>query len=546
MDFMADNLEKNSPAINFIPCLAWVRRGVAKPIPDRVKLTAEELGAVISQTKQELSELEEEGEEKENCAEESNVNTTEQETTVKVEQGEKTEEDIMAEYGLDNYDEEAEEREGGARLLGLGDLTAFADPREDPYLSTLDKDLGEEDEEDREDWNIRATDNLLLAGHVEGDSSSLEVYVYNDVEDALYIHHDILLPSFPLALEWLSFDPESDTRGSLVAVGSMQPVIEVWDLDLVDSLEPAFRLGQKPSKKKGLKRIGHKDAVLALAWNQQVDHVMASGGADRVVVLWDLSSQAEAGRLPGHGEKVQSLAWQPGQPQSLLSGCCDGIVRLYDCRAAGQGPGGQWQLQGEVERVAWDHFRPELCLASTDQGQVFCLDSRSPGSPLWTLAAHTEAVTGISLSPQCPGCLVTVSQDKALKVWDVSGAAPEFVAERAVKLGALHTVLACPDAPFVFCMGGDKVDDNLKVWDVRESAAVLGRFGPRPLLNPLNTADFGFPTAAAAEPAEGMEEELGALSLKPDPQPTKPSVSGGAISKFKKKGKEKKKKKKEF
>ena len=37
--------------INFIPCVAWVRRGVAKPEPERVKLTKEELIQVIKQTK---------------------------------------------------------------------------------------------------------------------------------------------------------------------------------------------------------------------------------------------------------------------------------------------------------------------------------------------------------------------------------------------------------------------------------------------------------------------------------------------------------------
>ena len=37
-------------------------------------------------------------------------------------------------------------------------------------------------------------------GHVQGDLSTLEVYVYNDVEDAFYVHHDLVLPSFPLAL----------------------------------------------------------------------------------------------------------------------------------------------------------------------------------------------------------------------------------------------------------------------------------------------------------------------------------------------------------
>lgn len=37
--------------INFVPCLKWVRRGVAKPEPERVKLTKEELLQVIKQTK---------------------------------------------------------------------------------------------------------------------------------------------------------------------------------------------------------------------------------------------------------------------------------------------------------------------------------------------------------------------------------------------------------------------------------------------------------------------------------------------------------------
>jgi periodic tryptophan protein 1 len=52
----------------------------------------------------------------------------------------------------------------------------------------------------------------------------------------------------------------------------MDPVIDVWDIDVVDSLEPAFSLGQKGSKKKKVARVGHKDAVLSLAWNHRAKY----------------------------------------------------------------------------------------------------------------------------------------------------------------------------------------------------------------------------------------------------------------------------------
>ena len=48
----------------------------------------------------------------------------------------------------------------------------------------------------------------------------------------------------------------------------MSPIIEVWDIDIIDCLEPVFKLGRRGNKKKGLTKYGHHDAVLDIAWNK--------------------------------------------------------------------------------------------------------------------------------------------------------------------------------------------------------------------------------------------------------------------------------------
>lgn len=137
-------------------------------------------------------------------------------------------------------------------------LTYYASNREDPYIT-----LRDDKDEDEEDLLIEPTDNLLLAAKTEDDISHLEIYVYDESEDNeanIYVHHDIMLPAFPLCLEWLDFrvgrKGSLETSGNYVAVGTFDPEIEIWDLDTVDNMYPDVVLGAqgKPKSKKGAKR----------------------------------------------------------------------------------------------------------------------------------------------------------------------------------------------------------------------------------------------------------------------------------------------------
>ena len=220
---------------------------------------------------------------------------------------------------------------------------------------------------------------MIVAARTEDAISQLEVYIYDESVDNLYVHHDLMLPSLPLCLEWLDFTPSSSvdspaTPGNYIAVGTFEPEIEIWSLDTVEGLFPDALLGRpdktkthvpvplgtgKKKKKRAKSRAvdpeHHVDAVLSLSWNRTHRNLLASASADKTVKLWDLSREPTSGAIRSfevHKDKVQAVQWNAGDPTVLLTGSYDRTVRVFDSRAPDTWVGAI--LGADVEAVRWD------------------------------------------------------------------------------------------------------------------------------------------------------------------------------------------------
>jgi len=210
---------------------------------------------------------------------------------------------------------------------------------------------------------------------------------------------------------------------------------------------PAARAGEPE-----MMPLPHRGTVLACAVSPDGKQV-ATGGADKVVRVFDLATGREATRI-AVGKKVSGLAFSP-DGKRLVTGDSNGIVQTWDVNTGKT----VWKIdlgRGAVNGVAVSADGRRV-VASDDQ--TFGWIDAPTGKLLMRANYSNSSVTGLALAPDGK-TLATATSDKQIGLWDVQ--IGRSLLHIAADDKSVAGVAFSPDGKMLASSGTDK---TVRLWD---------------------------------------------------------------------------------
>jgi WD40 repeat protein len=203
---------------------------------------------------------------------------------------------------------------------------------------------------------------------------------------------------------------------------------------------------------------GHKDQVRSVAFSPD-GKILASGGYDGKVILWDLAGYPLSRPLSGHKGAIQGVAFRTPDGKELASSSDDGTVVLWDVEK--QTVSKSLQGGGSLYGVAFSPNGKILACGRKD-GVVVLWDMESGHQTM--LPGHEGSVHSVAFSPDGKTLATGGAADRKIIFWNVA-TPKQTVPKRVSSVEDDYQVLCLAFSPDSKTLASGNTGYNITLWN---------------------------------------------------------------------------------
>ncbi|CAK6954607.1 protein transport protein Sec31A isoform X3 [Scomber scombrus] len=209
---------------------------------------------------------------------------------------------------------------------------------------------------------------------------------------------------------------------NLVASGGNESEIYIWDMN-------TFGSPMTPGPK-----TQPLEDISCVAWNRQVQHILASASPSGRASVWDLRKNDLIIKVSDHSNRMHcsGLAWNPEVATQLVLSSEDDrmpVIQMWDLRFATSPLKIFENHTRGVLAIAWSLADPDLLLSCGKDNRILCWNPNT-GEVLYELPTSSQWCFDIQWCPRNPAVLSAASFDGHIDIYSIMGGSNQAQSQR--------------------------------------------------------------------------------------------------------------------